>query len=134
MKYLLDTNIIIYWLKGRYGIGDKITEIGLENCYISEITIAELFYGVACSDVTSMEEKRLRLERAIGGFSVVPFKDAIQVFAKEKARLRLAGEIIADFDILIGACAIENGYTLVTNNIRHLSRMDGIALEDWTIR
>jgi tRNA(fMet)-specific endonuclease VapC len=46
MKYLLDTNIIIFWLKGRYGIADQINKIGVSNCFVSEITIAELRYSV----------------------------------------------------------------------------------------
>ena len=44
-KYLLDTNICIELLHGRYHISDKIEEIGIEHCVLSEITIAELYYG-----------------------------------------------------------------------------------------
>ena len=46
MKYLLDTNICIYYMKGLYNLNEKINEIGSENCYISEITLAELKFGV----------------------------------------------------------------------------------------
>lgn len=49
MKYLLDTNIIIFWLKNRYQIADKIAELGPANCFVSEVTVAELHYGVECS-------------------------------------------------------------------------------------
>lgn len=45
MKYLLDTNICIFLLRGEYNVDKKIDSVGLENCYISEITIAELKYG-----------------------------------------------------------------------------------------
>ena len=45
MKYLLDTNICIYYLKGLYDLKDKIIKAGAENCYISEITLAELKFG-----------------------------------------------------------------------------------------
>lgn len=45
MNYLLDTNICIYFLKGRYGLAEKINSIGFENIFISEITVAELKFG-----------------------------------------------------------------------------------------
>lgn len=53
-------------------------------------------------------------------------------FAAEKARLAKAGQIIPDFDLLIGTTAIVHGMTLVTNNTKHFQRLKGIELEDWT--
>lgn len=50
MKYLLDTNIIIFWLKDRYGIAQKITEVGAVNCFVSEVSVAELRFRVECSE------------------------------------------------------------------------------------
>lgn len=44
-KYLLDTNICIHLLRGKYNVDSKIDSVGLGNCYISEITVAELKYG-----------------------------------------------------------------------------------------
>ena len=44
-KYLLDTNICIFLLRGKYNVNKKIDTVGLDNCYISEITVAELKYG-----------------------------------------------------------------------------------------
>ncbi|MFC5284307.1 PIN domain-containing protein [Pedobacter alpinus] len=45
-KYLLDTNICAYFLNGKFNLGERIENIGIENCFISEITVAELKYGV----------------------------------------------------------------------------------------
>ena len=50
MKYLLDTSICIYYMKGLYNLNIIIDKIGGENCYISEITVAELKFGVANSE------------------------------------------------------------------------------------
>lgn len=48
--YLLDTNICIFYLKGRYDLETKVEKAGWENCFISEITVAELKFGAASSD------------------------------------------------------------------------------------
>ncbi len=50
MRYLLDTNICIYFLKGRYNLVEKFDQIGFDNLYISEITVAELKFGAAKSN------------------------------------------------------------------------------------
>ena len=42
--YLLDTNICIFYMKGRYQLDEKIAKVGQNNCYISEITVAELLF------------------------------------------------------------------------------------------
>lgn len=96
------------------------------------MTVAELRFGVECSVPEVMEGKRQRLESFLSHLQIVPFAVAIDLFAKEKARLRTAGELIPDFDILIGATAVQQGLVMVTNNLKHLSRIAGIQLEDWT--
>ena len=45
MKYLLDTNICIHFFRGKFDLIKKLNEIGIENCAISEITLAELVFG-----------------------------------------------------------------------------------------
>lgn len=134
MTFLLDTNIIVFWLKGRYGIAEKVNGVGLENCFISEVTVAELHFGVECSSEDLIQEKRLRLDNLLTRLQIIPFATAIDVYAREKARLRSNGEIIPDFDLLIGATAVATGMKMVTNNTKHLSRVDGIEIEDWTNR
>lgn len=134
MKYLLDTNILIFWLKGRYGIAEKISKIDPTNCFISEVSVAELWFGVACSEPHLLEEKRRRLTSFLNHLQVIPFSSAIELYAQEKARLRSIGEIIPDFDLLIGATALKEGLILVSNNTKHLSKIKDIVLEDWIIR
>ncbi len=134
MRYLLDTNIIIFWLKGRYDIAHKITEVGADNCFVSEVSVAELRFGVECSEPALLDEKRKRLTTFLTYLQIVPFSVAIDLYASEKARLRTAGEIIPDFDLLIGATAVQKDLKMVTNNIRHLSKIQAISIEDWTLR
>jgi tRNA(fMet)-specific endonuclease VapC len=48
-RYLLDTNICIHWSKDEFSLRQKVQQIGVENCFISELTLAELIYGIAKS-------------------------------------------------------------------------------------
>lgn len=129
-KYLLDTNICIYFFKGQFGLHEKIATIGEENCLLSEITIAELKYGAENS--FQKEKNRKNVAEFIAKFEVLPIFPALDIFAKEKARLKTKGRILDDFDLLIGTTAIHNRLTLVTRNISDFDRLDGIEMEDWT--
>ncbi len=130
MEYLLDTDICIFFLKGKYNIKDKILKAGIENCYISEITVAELKYGAEKSENFSKHSKEV--ERMEELFTVIPIYNSLDFFAKEKVRLQKEGNLIPDFDLLIGATSISNDMALVSNNEKHLKRISTIRLENWT--
>ena len=129
-KYLLDTNICIFYIKGQYNLDKKITEVGEQNCFISEITVAELKYGIENSK--TIESMRLIVEAFILKFAIIPIFNALDVYAIEKSKLRKQGLMIDDFDILIGSTAITNKMTKTTNNVEHFKRLDNIIIEDWT--
>jgi len=129
-KYLLDTNICIYFIKGQYELNKKISEIGEQNCFISEMTVAELKYGVENSK--TVETMRKIVEAFIPKFLIIPIYNSLDIYAKEKAKLRKQGFMIDDFDILIGSTAVANDMIMVTNNVLHLSRLEKIVIEDWT--
>ena len=130
-KYLLDTNICIFYLKGRFDLNKQIGEIGAQNCFISEITVAELKYGIENS--ATPDSLREIINAFIPKFLVVPIYDALDIYAKEKVRLRKNGMLIDDFDILIGATAIAHDMIMVTNNTAHFNRLEGLIIEDWTL-
>lgn len=120
IKYLLDTNICVYFFNGQFKINEKIREIGFENCSVSEITIAELKYGIAKS---TKKEKNLQiLETFQEKIIVLPIFPALDIYATEKARLKIKGKSLDDFDLLIGSTAIFNDLTLVTRNISDFER------------
>lgn len=130
-RYLLDTNICIYYIKGLYGLDRKMETVGPPNCFISEMTVAELKYGVENSKTPAV--MRPIVEAFIPKFVVIPVYDALDVYAAEKARLKRSGLMLDDFDILIGTTAIVNRLTMVSNNQKHLGRLAGIDLQDWTV-
>ena len=131
-KYLLDTNVCVFFLKGKYNLNIKMKQVGLENCCISEITLAELKYGAECSNRIS--ENTEMVDGFANELTIVPIFNSLNVYAKEKARLRKSGKMLDDFDLLIGATAIANNLILVTENEKHLERMSKVKIENWIIR
>lgn len=128
-KYLLDTNICIYFLKGLFNLDKEIEKAGLSNCYVSEITIAELKFGAENSE--HQEKNRKTVDLFLSKFTIIPIFNSLDVYAKEKTRLRKKGLPLDDFDLLIGATAISNNLTLVTRNLTDFERLKGIDLENW---
>ena len=128
-KYLLDTNICIYFLKGLFNLDKEIEKAGLSNCYVSEITIAELKFGAENSE--HQEKNRKTVDLFLSKFTIIPIFNSLDVYAKEKTRLRKKGLPLDDFDLLIAATAISNNLTLVTRNLTDFERLKGIDLENW---
>ena len=129
-KYLLDNNICIYFLKGLYELHNKIEQVGIENCFISEITVAELKFGAENS--SNPTRNRETIDKFLSKFTILPIITSLDIYAKEKTRLRKKGKPLDDFDLLIGATAVSNNLTLVTKNISDFDRLDMIKIDDWT--
>ncbi len=117
-------------MKGRFELDDKFESLEPDSLYISEITLAELKFGVTNSKLPRRNQKAL--DNFLTGIQILPIFDALDVYAHEKARLRKIGQPIDDFDLLIGASAVANELTLVTNNEKHFKSLTGIKLENWT--
>ena len=130
MTYLLDTDICIFFLKNRFSIQKKITSVGINNCFISEITIIELMYGAEKSENYKRHANDVSSIQKL--FQVIPISTCYEIFIREKCRLQKQGLLIPDFDLLIAATALSNGHCLVSNNEKHLKRVKNIALENWT--
>lgn len=97
---------------------------------MSEITIAELKYGAENS--TQKEKNSKNLAAFQSKFGILPIFPALDIYAKEKARLKTKGQILDDFDLFIGATAIFYDLVLVTKNGSDFDRLEGIVIEDWT--
>jgi tRNA(fMet)-specific endonuclease VapC len=129
-KYLLDTDISVFYLRGKYNINQKLKEIiGYDNCFISEITLAELKYGAELRE--KVDENLYFVNEFANKIGILPIFNSLDLYAKEKARLRKIGNLIDDFDLLIGCSAICNKLILVTNNENHFERIENIKIENW---
>jgi tRNA(fMet)-specific endonuclease VapC len=131
-EYLLDTNICIYFLKDKYGIPDKIKRIGRKKCFISEITLAELYFG-ACNSNNKLEKMK-GVKALEEFFTVIPLYEILEDYGDIKSFLRKNGQPLEDFDLLIGATAVAKNLVMVTENVRHLSRIPNIQVENWAVR
>lgn len=113
-----------------FELNKKFEVADIENCFISEITLAELKFGVANSE--NKEKNQKALDNFLSGIKIVPIFHSLDLYATEKARLRKSGTPVDDFDILIGVTSITHNLTMVTNNTDHFNRLTGIVIEDWT--
>lgn len=106
--------------------------VGIFNCVISEITLAELIYG---AEHSSNVEKNLQLiESFTNHLTIIPIIDCIYLYGKEKSRLRKAGKMIGDFDLLIGSTAVSSNLIMVTENVGEFERIKDIKIENWITR
>lgn len=132
-RYLLDTDICIHLMKGEHDLDHKIAAAELKNCFISEITIAELTFGVENSSSKHRANHEASLQKLQTAFRgrIIPISVCFEQYAKEKVRLRKAGTPIGEFDLLIGCSALTQGLIMVTKNTREFSRISGLLVENW---
>lgn len=128
-KYLLDTNICVFCMRGMYEMNRKIAVAGIGNCFLSEITVAELYYGAENSN--NPQKTLQQTEDFISLFRVVPFSKSLHTYGREMAYLKSIGRKIENFDMAIGSIALQHQMVLITDNTDHLGRIRGIEIENW---
>jgi len=130
MQYLLDTNTCVFFLRGKLNLEELIRHKGVENCFISELTVFELKYGAENSE--NPQKSHQAVSKFIGGLSVIPIYGVVEKYAEEKVRLRNDGTPMHDeFDLIIGVTAIVNNLTLVTDNIKDFKYLNKLKIENW---
>ncbi len=128
-RFMLDTDSVSYALRGQGDVGARIIAHRPSELGISSITLAELRYGAE-------RRKSRKLHHLIDAFTsnvaVLPFDEACGAhFGKLASELVARGTPIGDFDTLIAAHAMQLRLTLVTNNLKHFTRVDGLKIESW---
>ena len=127
---MLDSNICVYILRGRKGMREQLQKVGWDNCCISEMTVAELLYGAECS--SKIEEHKKEVLSFCADIEIIPIGLALSEYAHQKAILRKKGSLIDDLDLLIGSTAVAIDCIMVTENVKHLNRIENIQIENWT--
>lgn len=128
ISYLVDTDWIIDFLKGERKVVEKLTSLVDDSLAISIIFLAELYEGIYASD--SPEKQLKGLNDFLTGVTVIGIDDEIRkVFGKQRIKLRKEGKLIDNFDLLIAATCLYYNLTLITNNIGHFDRIEGLKIE-----
>lgn len=132
MRYLLDTSVIVNFLRGDPSARNWIAKCLQTGSFaMSVITYGELIYGAHRSGVYKKEYDRI--EHFISDFliTILPVtQETIACYAAAKYALERKGNKLDDFDLLIGATAVVSESNLLTDNVRHFQRFPGITLAD----
>ena len=131
MRYMLDTNICSYVLRSRPpSVKARFDEAGPDALTVSTVVLAELFYGAA------RHPNAAAIRREIGDLAsrldVVPWdEEAAEHYGAIRAALEKRGTPLGAMDMLIAAHARSRGATLVSNDVRHFDRVEGLLVANW---
>ena len=131
MRYLLDTNICVFFLRGKLNFNQFVEEQWRECCCISEVNVLELRFGAENSN--DPQKHHYAVDLFLSDLKVIPITKSVDTYAKEKVRLRKMGMPMHDeFDLIIGATAIASDLILVTDNVKHFKNFEGLKIENWS--
>ena len=131
-KYLLETSTCIELLRGNKHVRQKCVEHN-QLCCISAITAIELLYGAYDAPEQYREKEIAKAKMLIDYYTVVGIDEIPDAFSREKLRLKSIGQMIEDFDLMIGITGREANMIVVTHNQKHFNRIEGIKTEDWAL-
>ncbi len=128
--YLLDTDTLIYFLKGNEAVVRNFQANMDIPKAISVITYGELAYG--CRKSQRATANLAKVHRLAEIYPVIDVtRSVMDSFGDIKAQLSASGNTVDDFDLLIGCTALTLNYTVVTNNIRHYAKIPGLNVVNW---
>jgi tRNA(fMet)-specific endonuclease VapC len=126
-KYLLDTCTCIALIKGKHGVAEHVREVGVDECKISDITLAELYFGACKSERTEHFEDVVTVMNLFEQYPITHLRK----YGEIRWMLEKRGKKIGDMDMFIAATALEEDLIVVTGNVKHFSHIDGLKIENW---
>ena len=128
--YILDTNTLIYFFKGRGRVAEAMFSIEPAHIGIPAIVIYEIQTGIAKS--TSPRKRTQQLKSLAEAVAILPFSnEEAKASATIRARLEQKGTPIGPYDVLIAGTAMAHKGVLVTHNLTEFNRVKGLRIEDW---
>jgi predicted nucleic acid-binding protein len=131
-SYCLDTDVVSAAIKPapHLGLIRRAAAVPATEQFVTAITVGELVYGAARRDSASLTQ---RVEEVLdGGARVVPFDErAARIYGELRAKLEREGQPLAEPDLRIASIAVAHGLVLVTGNVRHFQRVEGLTVENW---
>ncbi len=133
MTYLLDTDTLVFYLRGRNDIRKKLLGVPLSELCTSSVCVGELYYGAAKSQRRA--ERKAEVDSLRELLLAIPLRTAeTERFGELKAALEVRGERLADADLMIAATALEHNLVVITGNLSHFERISGLQVENWIER
>jgi len=131
MKYMLDTNVCIDYMRGTdQGIKNRLLACKEDELCISSITLSELLYGVNRS--SEPVKNRNALYKLLVKIEVIDYgTEASEFYGIIRNELVRRGMVIGALDMLIAAHAMSNKLVLITHNTAEFGRISGLEIEDW---
>ena len=130
LKYLLDTDIVIYTMKNRPRKVRRYFKAQQGRIGISAVTLGELVFGAEHSQ--QVEQNLADIEALTARLEVLPFDAAPAYhFGQIRAELYQMGRPIGPYDMMIAGHARACGLKLVTNNVKEFKRVKGLVIENW---
>jgi tRNA(fMet)-specific endonuclease VapC len=129
-RYMLDTNMVGYFIKGVPNVRNKVVSVPMSELGISAITEGELLYGLAKKP--DAKQLSLVVHEFLIRVDVLPWDTAIAgCYGTLRADMQKKGKVLGNLDLLIAAHALALGIVLVTND-RAFAHVEGLKIEDWT--
>ena len=130
MKYLLDTNTLIYYFKGLGNVKERLLACQPSEIVLSSVVYYELQVGILKS--TSPQKRIAQLAILKNQVSWVDFDEkSAQATAQIRVDLERIGKPIGSYDVQIAGMAVANDFILVTHNTGEFGRVNDLKLEDW---
>lgn len=130
LKYMLDTNIVIYTIKNRPKQVREAFKQHENRMCISAVTLGELIYGAERSSQT--ERNLADIEGLVARLEVASFEEhAAEHFGQLRAELFGIGQPIGPYDMMIASHARAMGLILVSNNMKEFERVPGLRVVNW---
>ena len=130
MKYVLDTNTLIYFFKGFGNVSDRLLSIPPAEIGLPAIVLYELEVGIGKSGTS--KKRKTQLKEFISLVNIISFGyEEARCAANIRIKLERKGVPIGPYDILIAASALAERGTLVTHNLKEFERVEGLIIEDW---
>ena len=127
-SYLVDTDWAINHLNGQERTRQRLEELVADGLWFSTISLAEVYEGIYYSKDPEGNEQAL--VEFLQDVTVIGIdEETSRLFGKERGRLRTVGQMISDFDLMIGVTALQHNLTLLTNNRRHFENIEGLRIE-----
>jgi tRNA(fMet)-specific endonuclease VapC len=128
--YLLDTDTLIYFLKGHEAVVQNFRDHANKPKAISVVTYGELVYGARKSE--RVPENMAKVHRLAELYPIIDItRSVMDSFGEIKASLSSNGITVDDFDLQIGCTALMLNHTVVTNNTKHFQKIPGLKLVNW---